>query len=145
MFYKALMYNSAQFFFITFFLFPPFFAFQQLRDPSGNSFIENLCAPSVDPAREVTTFNRTKKEDHALGIYTQEELNDTEPEKEKNPETIPEEETAATAAAGTIILYVSSDFEKRPFLVLLWQYPARCFKIYLVSLAYFIAWKRSSR
>ena len=55
---------------------------QILRDPSGNSFVENVCAPATDPQREVTSFARTRDEDHALGIYTQEEIRQREMEGE---------------------------------------------------------------
>ncbi|TRY71639.1 hypothetical protein TCAL_05293, partial [Tigriopus californicus] len=57
-----------------------------LRDPSGNSFIENLHAPHTDPAREVVYFTRTPEEDHALAIYSQEELHGApEESKEQQP------------------------------------------------------------
>ena len=62
--------------------------FQILRDPSGNSFVENLCAPLADPQREVTSFTRTKPEDHALGIYTQEEIRQREMEGEEEEEGV---------------------------------------------------------
>jgi len=49
-----------------------------LTDPSGNSFIQNRFAPEVDPFRQVSQFTRTKEQDHALGIYTQEEVDQSE-------------------------------------------------------------------
>ena len=47
---------------------------QILTDPAGNSFIQNRYAPEIDPDREVTHFVRSREQDHALGIYTQEEV-----------------------------------------------------------------------
>lgn len=44
-----------------------------IDDPSGNSFIENVNAPLADPALSVSHYQRSKQEDHFLGIY-QEEL-----------------------------------------------------------------------
>ena len=63
-----------------------------LRDPSGNSFVENVNAPNPDPKRIVSVFDRTKEDDHKLGIFTQEELNDTEDKRNDNKmETLQEE------------------------------------------------------
>eukprot|EP00090_Calanus_glacialis_P037142 TRINITY_DN6369_c0_g1_i1.p1 TRINITY_DN6369_c0_g1~~TRINITY_DN6369_c0_g1_i1.p1 ORF type:complete len:448 (-),score=170.81 TRINITY_DN6369_c0_g1_i1:80-1423(-) len=45
-----------------------------LDDPSGNSFIENPTAPGPDPGRTSEQYTRTTEQDHALAIYTQEEL-----------------------------------------------------------------------
>ena len=64
---------------------------QTLSDPSGNSFIENPLAPASDPRRTVSYFARSTKEDHALGIYTQDELKEAPPTEEKNA-TIEEED-----------------------------------------------------
>lgn len=48
------------------------------RDISGNCRIENPQIPHSDSQCITTHFNRTVEEDHALGIFTQSELNDTE-------------------------------------------------------------------
>jgi len=45
-----------------------------IEDPSGNSFVENPNAPAPDPSRKEKHFERTKKQDHLLGLYSQEEL-----------------------------------------------------------------------
>jgi len=45
-----------------------------IDDPSGNSFIENPLAPSADPGRKVTYYERTAEQDHSLGMYSKEEL-----------------------------------------------------------------------
>ena len=50
----------------------------QLDDPSGNSFIENPAAPGPDPGRETEQYERTREQDHQLGLYTQEELQTAE-------------------------------------------------------------------
>jgi len=47
-----------------------------LTDPAGNSFVQNRHAPQIDPDREVTHFVRSRDQDHALGIYTQEEVSE---------------------------------------------------------------------
>ena len=49
---------------------------QILTDPAGNSFVQNRHAPQIDPDREVTHFVRSRDQDHALGIYTQEEVSE---------------------------------------------------------------------
>lgn len=43
-------------------------------DPSGNSFIENPLAPSADPQMKVQSYERSKEQDHSLGLYKEEEL-----------------------------------------------------------------------
>nr|CAG4650178.1 EOG090X06TU [Sida crystallina] len=43
-----------------------------IDDPSGNSFIENLNAPQVDPALNSTTYERNKEQNHLVGIYDEE-------------------------------------------------------------------------
>lgn len=40
-----------------------------LEDPSGNSFLENFCAPQKDPALEVSHYKRTYEQDRSLGIF----------------------------------------------------------------------------
>jgi len=37
-------------------------------DPSGNSFVENLCAPSPDPQLSVKHYSRTAQQDLAIGL-----------------------------------------------------------------------------
>ncbi len=56
---------------------------QVLRDPSGNSFVESLVAPSKDPQLTVKAFTRSTEEDHTLGIYTQEELHEEKVREKK--------------------------------------------------------------
>ena len=38
------------------------FLLQELTDPSGNSFVENIHAPKPDPAREVSYFVRSTEQ-----------------------------------------------------------------------------------
>ena len=40
-----------------------------MTDLSGNSYVENLCAPEKDPQMEISHFNRSQEEDRLLGIY----------------------------------------------------------------------------
>ncbi len=61
-----------------------------LDDPSGNSYIENLCAPRADPKIVIRTYWRTKEQDAALGLTTHEA-----PEGEEG-----KEETVETADNG---------------------------------------------
>lgn len=51
----------------------------ELDDPSGNSFVENPHAPGPDPGREVVSYERSKEQDHGLGLYSQEELQTEDP------------------------------------------------------------------
>jgi len=46
-----------------------------LDDPAGNSFIENPNAPANDVARSEEHYARSKEQDHALGIYSDQEIN----------------------------------------------------------------------
>jgi len=44
-----------------------------IDDPSGNSFLENLCAPLPDPELTKNDYTRTKKQNESMGYYEQEE------------------------------------------------------------------------
>lgn len=46
------------------------------EDISGNCRVENPHAPQVDTECTITHFNRTKEQNHELGMFTQEELHD---------------------------------------------------------------------
>lgn len=46
------------------------------EDISGNCRVENLNAPNPDTDCKITHFIRTKEQNHALGMFTQTELND---------------------------------------------------------------------
>lgn len=47
-----------------------------LEDISGNCRVENPYAPNPDTDATITHFIRTKEQNHALGMFTQSELND---------------------------------------------------------------------
>uniref|UniRef100_A0A182Q2Z5 Zinc finger protein ZPR1 n=1 Tax=Anopheles farauti TaxID=69004 RepID=A0A182Q2Z5_9DIPT len=51
-----------------------------ISDISGNSFVENPNAPQKDPATEISHFQRTKEQNHLLGIFAHDEVTD-EPNK----------------------------------------------------------------
>ncbi|XP_053680804.1 zinc finger protein ZPR1 [Anopheles nili] len=51
-----------------------------ISDISGNSFVENPNAPQKDPATTISYFQRTKEQNHLLGIFTHDEVAD-EPSK----------------------------------------------------------------
>lgn len=53
----------------------------EIDDISGNSFIENPLAPSSDPQLKVTYFNRTKDQDHLLGVFEESEVKESEDSK----------------------------------------------------------------
>ncbi|XP_052869091.1 zinc finger protein ZPR1 [Anopheles cruzii] len=64
-----------------------------ISDISGNSFVENPKAPQSDPATTITHFQRTKEENHLLGIFSHDEVDD-KPQDAANGaklETVPEE------------------------------------------------------
>ncbi|XP_058130046.1 zinc finger protein ZPR1 isoform X1 [Anopheles ziemanni] len=67
-----------------------------LSDISGNSFIENPNAPLKDPATTISHFKRTKEQNHLLGIFTHDEVDEcpadagSSPKKPKLAE-VPEE------------------------------------------------------
>ncbi|KAJ1678463.1 nucleolar zinc-finger protein, partial [Spiromyces aspiralis] len=50
----------------------------KIRDPSGNSYIENLNAPNVDPKLHVKYFKRNKEQNQALGLLPPEEEEERE-------------------------------------------------------------------
>lgn len=52
----------------------------QFEDISGNCRVENPYAQNSDPQCILTHFNRTQEQNHELGMFTQEELNE-KPEK----------------------------------------------------------------
>lgn len=58
------------------------------EDISGNSRVENPYAPNVDPQCTVTHFNRTQEQNHELGMFTQEELNDTDGKTQKKDDNV---------------------------------------------------------
>lgn len=57
-------------------LIPLFSRFQLIEDIGGNCFLSNPKAPAKDPNAKVSLFVRTKEQDHRLGIYTRDELED---------------------------------------------------------------------
>ena len=53
-----------------------------IDDPSGNSHVENLNAPLVDPELHTNHYVRNKEQDHLIGIY-EEELKEIAEENEE--------------------------------------------------------------
>ena len=52
-----------------------FVLIQQVFDSiTGNSFVENPCAPLKDPGTEVDRFVHSVDQDHVLGIYSSSEV-----------------------------------------------------------------------
>lgn len=60
---------------------------QVIDDPSGNSYVENLNAPLVDPALTTTHYERNKEQNHLVGIYEEELKEIKEEEEEEQEET----------------------------------------------------------
>lgn len=60
-----------------------------IDDPSGNSYIENLCLPAQDPKLEVRWYQRTPEQDVQLGLRAQEDL-DNPPQDNDDDEEVPE-------------------------------------------------------
>jgi len=69
----------------------------ELRDPSGNSYVENYCAPKEDPQIKTEWYTRSEEEDEFLGLAkpaleedaengNQEQENEEEKEKEEEEE-----------------------------------------------------------
>lgn len=57
-----------------------------LEDISGNSFVENPFAPNPDPSLSISHFRRSKEQNHLLGIFNHDEVEDCV------PAVVPEEE-----------------------------------------------------
>lgn len=49
----------------------------RIDDPSGNSYIENLCLPAQDPKLEVRWYPRTPAQEVQLGLRAEEDLENT--------------------------------------------------------------------
>nr|CAG4637037.1 EOG090X06TU [Ceriodaphnia reticulata]SVE72958.1 EOG090X06TU [Ceriodaphnia reticulata] len=74
-----------------------------IDDPSGNSYVENVNAPLVDPALTTTYYERNKEQDHLVGIY-EEELNEIKEElKEIKEEDEGEEDDKNIALADEVL------------------------------------------
>lgn len=54
-----------------------------LDDISGDAYIENLCAPHSDPKLTVTNYTRNKEQNHLLGIFSRDEIDDEKEIKDK--------------------------------------------------------------
>ena len=74
---------------------------QIIVDPSGNSFVENPHAPRSDPHREVSHFLRSREQDHALGFYTDAEVNNRVNAEREAAEVEQEEKEASSTASTT--------------------------------------------
>lgn len=55
-----------------------------LDDPSGNSFLENLCAPLPDPELTQNNYKRNKQQNEQIGFYEQDEEDTSETEDIKD-------------------------------------------------------------
>lgn len=73
-----------------------------LTDISGNCYIENFRAPHPDPNMSTGHFNRTKDDDHMLGIFQQDELRDQDGTIEEEDEN--ESDDAKKAAKDSKVL-----------------------------------------
>jgi len=71
-----------------------------LSDPSGNSFVENPHAPRSDPHRDISHFLRSREQDHALALYTAEEVAAAEGTDMKAASEAADAAVAATSATA---------------------------------------------
>ena len=46
-----------------------------LDDPAGNSYVENLQAPKMDPQIQISNYSRTKEQNEMLGLSSLDEAN----------------------------------------------------------------------
>lgn len=76
-----------------------------LEDISGNTFVENPNAPSADPYCKIEYFDRTKEDDHKLGIYTSEEVQDENREDKKADIDSIVEKTEDLDLAGEVLIF----------------------------------------
>lgn len=77
-----------------------------LEDISGNSRVENPYAPNTDPQCTVTHFVRTQEQNHELGMFTQEELNDKPTKKEGNVlKTVTEDDWTLEELHGEVLQF----------------------------------------
>ncbi|XP_055527615.1 zinc finger protein ZPR1 [Wyeomyia smithii] len=60
-----------------------------VEDISGNSFVENPFVPNPDPSLSISHFKRTKEQNHLLGIFNHDEVDDSFSSKSA---VVPEEE-----------------------------------------------------
>ncbi|KAK9506274.1 hypothetical protein O3M35_008241 [Rhynocoris fuscipes] len=77
-----------------------------LEDISGNTFVENPQAPSADPNCKTEYFERTKEEDHKLGIFTHQEVlgdDDTSGKKSEVEDLV--EKTEDLDLAGEVLTF----------------------------------------
>lgn len=76
------------------------------EDISGNCRVENPHAPQVDVECTITHFNRTKEQNHELGMFTQGELNDEAQPVEKNVlKPIPEDSWPLEELHGEVLRF----------------------------------------
>ncbi|RXG73859.1 Zinc finger protein ZPR1-like protein [Armadillidium vulgare] len=61
-----------------------------LNDPSGNSYIENLKAPSIDPQLSISKYRRSSEQNESLGIC-EEENAENSPQNSVEEQTLQEE------------------------------------------------------
>lgn len=54
-----------------------------LDDISGDAYIENLCVPHSDPKLSVTNYVRNKDQNHLLGIFDRDEIDDEDAKERK--------------------------------------------------------------
>nr|SVE85516.1 EOG090X06TU [Daphnia pulicaria] len=74
-----------------------------IDDPSGNSYVENLNAPLVDPALTTTHYERNKEQNHLVGIYEEELKEIKEEEEEEQEETQAENDESHDTLADEVL------------------------------------------
>ncbi|KAF7266765.1 hypothetical protein GWI33_019941 [Rhynchophorus ferrugineus] len=81
-----------------------------LEDVSGNSFIENPNAPKLDPFCVNEYFERTKEQNHALNIFTEEEVTGDKPIEPSILHPIKEGEFTLEDIEGEVLQFPTNCF-----------------------------------
>lgn len=79
----------------------------EFEDISGNCRVENPHAPQVDVECTLTHFNRTKEQNHELGMFTQDELHDETPAKENLLKPISEDAWPLEELHGEVLRFAT--------------------------------------
>ncbi|KAJ1965221.1 nucleolar zinc-finger protein [Dipsacomyces acuminosporus] len=91
-----------------------------LDDPTGNSYVENLCAPNVDPKLSMQSYPRTREQEIQLGLV--------------NPDAEPADQQEAVAKAPRINMHEEAEASKEVIRVVkeasesneILSFPANC-------------------
>ncbi|ORX74940.1 zf-ZPR1-domain-containing protein [Linderina pennispora] len=89
-----------------------------LDDPTGNSYVENLCVPNVDPKLTMHTYKRTREQEIELGMVNP-DADDEQQEQPRGPRINMREEAEASKGVIRAVKEASESNEVLSF-------PANC-------------------